>query len=67
MGERRRRRNPRNMNRGLLGMDNEEGLTVGVGGGEEGESNGEKGRTTVTEQQFLKKYIIEKVKLKKQK
>ena len=39
------------MNRGLTGTDNEGGLTVGVGADGAGESNGEKGGTTVTEQQ----------------
>ena len=40
-------------NRGLMGMDNAAGgeLTVGVGGVGVGESNGEKGRITVAEQQ----------------
>ena len=31
MGERRGRVRQRNMNRGLMGVDNEGGLTVGVG------------------------------------
>ena len=34
-----------------MGTDNGDGLTVGVGGDGAWESNGEKGRTTVTEQQ----------------
>ena len=47
MGERRGRVRQRNMNRGLMGVDNEGGLTVG--GAEE--SNEEKCGMTVTEQQ----------------
>ena len=34
MGERRGRDKQRNMNRGLMGMDNAGGLTVGDGGGQ---------------------------------
>ena len=40
------------MNRGDTGTDNGRGLTVGAGGGLVEESNGEKGGTTVTEQQL---------------
>ena len=37
MGERRGRGKERNMNRGLMGTDNREGLTMGVGVGALGE------------------------------
>ena len=41
----------REPNRGLMGTDNMGKVTVGVRGGDKaGEGNGEKGRTTVTEQ-----------------
>ena len=51
MGERRGRDKQRRTNRGLRGMDKGGVLTVGVVGGRVGMSNGEKGRTTVIEQQ----------------
>lgn len=41
----------KNMNRGLLGMENGPALTMEVGGDKVGESNREKGGATVTEKQ----------------
>ena len=52
MGERRGRGKQRNMNRGLMGTDNG-GIDCGSRGYGVGESNGEKGGTTVTEQQYI--------------
>ena len=47
MGERSRRGKSRNMNRGLMGMENGGGFECGGYGA--GESNDERARTTVTE------------------
>ena len=54
MGDNREKRGKgkqRNMNRGLMGTDNEGGLTVGVGEDGVGVNNWGKCGTTVTEQQ----------------
>ena len=51
MEERRRRSKPRNINRGLIGMDNVRGLTVGAGRDGARVRNGEKRWTAITEQQ----------------
>ena len=50
MGDRKGRGKERNMNRGLMGTDNE-GIGCGSRGDRVGENNGVKGGTTVTEQQ----------------
>ena len=50
MGERRGRGKQRNTNGGLSGMDNG-GIDCGSWGDGVGESDGEKGGTTITEQQ----------------
>ena len=51
MGVRRQRGKQRNMNRGLMVMDNGGGIDCGSWSDGVGESNGGKGRTPVTEQQ----------------
>ena len=50
MGERRGKGKQRNANRGLMGMDSG---WIDWGGDGVGVSNGEKGRTIVTEQQYF--------------
>lgn len=58
MGERRERSKPRNTNRGLMGLSNVGGLSVRVVEDGAGKSNGEKGSTTITEQQYKNKKNI---------
>ena len=58
-GERRGRGKQRNENRGLMVRDKagRERLTMGVGVGWVGMSNGQKDGTTVTEEQFFKNQL----------
>ena len=51
MGGRRGRGKSMNMNRRLMGMDSGVGIDWDQVGGRSGENNGERGGTTVTEQQ----------------
>ena len=54
-GERRGRGKARNMNRGFMCVDNAGDSLWERGGDGAGKSNEKKGRTIVTEQQYLKK------------